>query len=223
MQWYCDAHRISKHYADKRRPKPVSATQDAMKAAAKTAVTEVVPFRSLDEHVHAVMKRWGALDRSVQKFTDARLSLALELLALKRRIENGEVGDLAAVDWWGWFAENCRRSRSEAEKMLAIAASSDPPAAIAHQRALTPKRVAAHKARQQSGAAAPQGDVALLTQPTVSLERSLMDAKPSTVEPTLSEAEERDLQLIFDAFDRLSWHGRREAVKGISRMYREWH
>jgi hypothetical protein len=215
MIWYCVEHRISKHYADKRRSE-VPAAQDAT----VETNTKVVPTCTLEEHMHVIIKRWDALDRSVQKCTDARLSLALDLLALKQRIEVGEGGDQAAIDWWGWFGDNCRRSQSDAEKLLAIAQSSDPPAAIAHQRVLTAKRARAHRERQKA--------LRYVTQPATSPERALVDAKPlvparSTAEPKLSEAEERDLQLIFDAFERLSWHGRREAVRGISRMYREWH
>jgi len=74
----------------------------------------------------------------------------MELRALKERIESGESGDLAAIDWWGWYGNNFQRSRSDAEKLLPIAGASDPPAALDRQQQQTRARVAAHADRQRS-------------------------------------------------------------------------
>jgi hypothetical protein len=61
--------------------------------------SEIVPKLTIDEHIHTVLKKKAAFERAIEKGKAARFSVALELQALRQRIEAGEVGDLAAIDW----------------------------------------------------------------------------------------------------------------------------
>ena len=47
-----------------------------------------------------------------------RLAAGQHLLALRKRIEAGECGD---VGWWQWYAANVDRSRKDAEKLMRMA------------------------------------------------------------------------------------------------------
>ena len=47
-----------------------------------------------------------------------RLAAGQQLLALRKRIEAGECGDLG---WWQWYAANVDRSRKDAEKLMRMA------------------------------------------------------------------------------------------------------
>ena len=83
-------------------------------------VSQVVSFRTVDELVHVAHKKWDQLDATINKVGSARLEAGRVLLELRTRVEAGEVGDLAAVDWWGWFEDNFTRSRSDAEKVAGV-------------------------------------------------------------------------------------------------------
>ena len=47
-----------------------------------------------------------------------RLAAGQQLLALRKRIEAGECGD---VGWWQWYEANVDRSRKDAEKLMRMA------------------------------------------------------------------------------------------------------
>lgn len=79
----------------------------------------VVPLRSVADLTRLVITKWAVHDKN-------RLDLARDLLALQQRIEAGEAGEL--VVWWDWFDEFIGRSRSYAEKLLALARHEDPAA-----------------------------------------------------------------------------------------------
>jgi hypothetical protein len=65
----------------------------------------------------------------------ARIQAGRVLLELRRRVEAGEAGP--GVNWWEWFeARDFGRGRKDAEKLMRIAGSDDPEAALAkeHER-----------------------------------------------------------------------------------------
>lgn len=67
------------------------------------------------------------------KFDKHRLAAGQKLLALRRRVEAGEVGE--GVSWWAWFeTADIGRSRKDAEKLMRMASSDDPEAAAIDER-----------------------------------------------------------------------------------------
>ncbi len=114
------------------------------------------PRLSIAEAVGKITRRYRSLNEDFQngverlrnKQQSDRLKLALDLRDLKARIEDGEAGDLCALDWWGWFDANFRAfSRSEAEKMLAVANAENPATAMDKLREQRKARVMADWAR----------------------------------------------------------------------------
>jgi hypothetical protein len=184
----------------------------------------ITPVRSIDEHVHVVHKKWELMERAAKTATDARLNVALELRALKQRIEEGDAGDQAALDWWDWYGDHFVRSRSDAEKLLAIAGSSDPPAALQRVREQSQQRKVAFRERLKvvEGDALRSG-----TQPSpppASPAESKMLTPTRTVEePKITDGERQSIEQIADLFKSLSWTGRKEAIRRINRLYQEWH
>lgn len=96
----------------------------------------VVEFkRPLNDVLSRAIDKWKESDKALDKYKATRLELAFLLLELKQRVEDGEVGDQAAVDWWGWFNDNIGRSKEYAEKLLALASSDRPAAKYEEQKA----------------------------------------------------------------------------------------
>jgi hypothetical protein len=186
---------------------------------------------TLDEAILSIDKKWNRLDEAVTKAKDARLAVAMELRALKERIENGENGDICAIDWWGWYESKFRRSRSEAEKLLAIAGADDPPAALERVREQSNARKKTYRERLKvaggNGPALRSGTQADAPKPraaSVDLTNAPM-LRPinETPPPELSDAEKQTVDQICDLFESLSWHGRRVTNTRLTALYKKWH
>ena len=183
---------------------------------------KLAPVRSIDEEVHFVHKKWDACDRAITKAKDTRLEAAMALRALRERIESGDAGDQAAIDWWGWYADNFARSRSDAEKMLAIAGHVDPPAKIELKR--EQERAASERYRaklkvvpkEQDNSRALHDDHATPEPKPLMPKREVEELKPT-------EADRQGVAQILDIFETLTWQGRKEAVKEINNFYRRQH
>jgi hypothetical protein len=84
------------------------------------------------------------------RFNKLRLQAGQKLLQLRKRVEAGEVGD---VTWWGWFEGQGLGSRSNAEKLLRMAAADDPEAALEHEQQRVREAVARTAAKKKAALA----------------------------------------------------------------------
>jgi hypothetical protein len=87
----------------------------------------VVPFRvTVSLTIDKWMQTDSIIDHARAKARPLRLEVGHLLVALRKRVEDGEDGDEAAIDWWGWYADNFTRNRSDAQKLMKIARDHDP-------------------------------------------------------------------------------------------------
>jgi hypothetical protein len=143
------------------------------------------------------------------------------LLELRQRVENGEVGDLAAIDWWGWYGDRFVRSRQDAEKRLAIAKAENPDAAYEAAKARNAANVRAYRERKSklrvvTPAPAYNGDV--------SGAANAAPVAPPTTKQIIEAREPREreaINTIIELFKGLSWEGRKETIRQIHRCYEE--
>ena len=96
-----------------------------------------------------ITKMFVAVDKAETKIELARIEIGHWLLKLRQQIESGEEGDLCAIDWWGWYADNFPQSRSYAEKYMRIAVTENPPLAYQKEKDRNAERVRAFRARQK--------------------------------------------------------------------------
>lgn len=110
---------------------------------AKAAHGERITVDGINQAIAAVgvantvksMERLAArIDREEAEHEAARLDLALEIQELRNRIEAGEVGDQAAIDWWGWYDDNFRLPQRDVADLLAFADEHNPAGASRFQR-----------------------------------------------------------------------------------------
>jgi hypothetical protein len=80
------------------------------------------------------------------KARKARERAGFRLLSLKQRIESGEEGD---VKWWDWFADNVKKSRRDAERLMQVAAAEDPEYAIEIERTVAREGMRALRERRR--------------------------------------------------------------------------
>jgi hypothetical protein len=89
-----------------------------------------------------------------EKVDQFRISAGKQLVELKARIEAGEAGK--GVRWWTWYAENfTKRTRRDAQKVMALANADDPEAAAAEERSKNREAKAAQRKREASGTLQP--------------------------------------------------------------------
>jgi hypothetical protein len=96
----------------------------------RAAIVALQP--TLDEAVDAIHRKFAEAIASDSKAHRARIAAGEMLLELRERIEAGEAGK--GVEWWPWYGSKFVRSRRDAEKVMAIAASDYPEAAAAAER-----------------------------------------------------------------------------------------
>jgi hypothetical protein len=216
MSWLCGQHR--KSYADERLPAPVPANNG------NEIATVVTPFMTIAELVGRLHRKWAQGETMIGKLRSIRLEVGNMLLELRQRVEAGEVGDIAAVDWWGWYEDNFRRSRRDAERLMEIASADDPQAALEQRRAYDAAQSQAYRDRKKQAQIAP-----------TDVSRSL-DPEPAEPPPPLAQAPKPSVRRFPEAdtddeivaqiaalFRQLSWGGRNKAVNAIKRLYDEWH
>jgi hypothetical protein len=190
------------------------------KLAARPIDGEIIPpsrdatvYRSIDDHVLAIHQKWELLSTAAKRYRDIRLEVAMELRWLKQRVENGEFGDEAALDWWGFFTEHFDRSRDDAQHLLAIANKADPQAALDHQRKQTRIRNVNYRERQRQAVAS----VTRSSEPA-----SEPDPDPSEDEPepiTPPPKQEEPLMDPNDIVERCLTDNRNVVMKAWERLH----
>jgi hypothetical protein len=191
--------------------------------------TSVEPHLSIDELKLIITKMLMSIAKADQKIGMARIECGRTLLELRRRIEDGEVGDLAAVDWWGWYEDNFTRSRRDAERLMAIASAEDPVAAYKEQGELNAIRNRAYRERQReqlrlSGVATSTTGPASNHDGTEFVEcKPEPELIPPAPKPQRRSPEAADdaelLEQLKAILLRLSWAGLREAGSIALQMY----
>jgi hypothetical protein len=114
-----------------------------MVAAMQADTTLIIVSCTIEDAVKAVHAKFFEAERHDNKANDARLAAGRMLIALRKRIEGGEVGE---VGWWNWYGSNFTRSRKDAEKVMRLAGADDPEAAVEAERTATRKRMRAQRA-----------------------------------------------------------------------------
>lgn len=172
-----------------------------------------------------LLKDWGAMDELIEgtrkKLHARRIRIGYRLIEIQQRIEAGENGDLCT--FWEWFADMVPRSRSDAEKMMAIARQDDPEAAY-QQRLEKQKEYNERHWRKKLGAPSLEP-----TSPP-SLEPTQTEAEPELLPPApkptkhhpSAETDDAILDQIKSLFLRLSWDGCVRGIKIICQIYKEW-
>lgn len=188
--------------------------------------SNIAPLRSIDEMIHLIHKKWEQGDGVMQKARSLRLETGRLLLELKQRIESGEVGELAT--WWEWYGDHFARSRSDAEKLIAMASADDPQAAYdaARERDRRDHQNYRDRQRQQQQALSDVRGKDPEAKPTPSL--TVVDGGFQTVVKAMAdpglELPELDRPRIeawikeFQSFNRLE---RLFAVKRLRQVYRD--
>lgn len=82
---------------------------------------------SIKEMVDEIHKQFAAAFDAGKKADRARIHAGRLLIALRKRIEAGEVGE--NVSWWKWYDDHFARSKKDAMKVMKIASAEDPEAA----------------------------------------------------------------------------------------------
>jgi hypothetical protein len=238
-RWFCQEHMLRKNSADKRGfvPEPVDPPLEPGDADITMPHREVgQPRRSIDETVDWIKRRYMYLNEEIEKFKTKiqkkreevkaiRLQIALELLDLKRRIEDGEAGDEAALDWWDWYSDNFWLSRSEAEKLLAIAGSSDPPEAMERMREQTRLRNIAYRERLQTAYREHPQEIASQEVPMTQSTELAQPPRKIKAPPKRYPNSPDDEQLVAEVmaiFKRMSWNARVLLSQAIKEQYQRW-
>ena len=109
------------------------------------------PLVPIEQFMAQIVQRKNEIDEKIDRLNEdidvleekrgriiaeAQLELGRMLLQARKQVESGEVGDEAAIDWWGYFEDHAPGlSRKHAERWMAIAAKGDPEAAAIEYRA----------------------------------------------------------------------------------------
>lgn len=89
-----------------------------------TNVVALKEANSIDKLVAEIRGHLYDAKGAETKFNKHRLAAGQKLLALRKRIEAGEAGE---VTWWEWFeTADIGRSRRDAEKLMRMAGADDP-------------------------------------------------------------------------------------------------
>jgi hypothetical protein len=107
---------------------------------------QVVNLRdfTIERMVNEVHKNFASEREAGNRADRARIRAGQLLLALRERIEAGEVGP--GVEWWDWYGANITRTRRDANKVMKLARAADPEAAAETERTEARDRMAKHRA-----------------------------------------------------------------------------
>jgi hypothetical protein len=106
----------------------------------------VIPITTLDQAVEAIHKKFQEENDSARKAQRSRVACGQMLLALRKRIEDGDAGAEWVDDWWGWYKKKFVRSRRDAEKVMKLARAADPDAAAEQDREKDRQQKQRHRA-----------------------------------------------------------------------------
>jgi hypothetical protein len=234
LRWYCGEHRLAASWADEHLPTPVEieAVPVAPNVPAQSLEDLTAQFHAMVEEGRRMTHRRHVLDGKIE---DLQLRCGQKLLEMRRRIEAGEVGDQAAIDWWGWYADAVPGiSRKQAERWMAIAAADDPQAAAveyreraaSHQRAYRERRLTAPSSRLTSMSCQTE------TEPSPLTSDGERDSPPPTAVPAIRKRapvfagadvdETAEIEQALAIFRRLTWNGRVQLIKEQNKLYDQW-
>jgi hypothetical protein len=180
----------------------------------------VQPIRTIEESVALATRRWNTIDTTIEAAQTKVASLRIEtgkiLNELRSRIDAGEAGELAT--WWEWYGDNFTRSRSDAEKLMALARADDPVAAHEAEKA--------RNAEQHRFAYQHKKEAAIPAPAEAPREKTEAPSRPSLklVEPEPAPKRKIDkasVEAVIAAFLALLWPERREFVKRLRQVYRD--
>ena len=83
---------------------------------------------TIQDMVDEIHRQFGEVKDAEWKAESSRIYAGKLLLSLRERIEAGEDGE--GVNWWEWYEAHFVRSRKDAEKVMRLARSEDPEAAL---------------------------------------------------------------------------------------------
>jgi hypothetical protein len=187
----------------------------------------VVPLRSVDHLAREVVRKWTLTENVLEKYKSTRLDLARSLLELHDCITNGDAGDQAAIDWWGWFDDNIGRSRDYAEKLLALARSDDPAAKYEEQKKADRESKANEKAlrvatiRRGLEAAAGATTDRISRKNNQAQSSDYLKIVPSSTPESLSQADRDEVQAVIEIIKKWRRPQLRYFVAQFKRVYRE--
>jgi hypothetical protein len=121
-----------------------------MKASARTAQVVTIEEGRLEALAAPINDRWHAVRKAD---TEGRVAVGLMLIAAKEQVENSGP-DWVKISWEKWCALNIERSMSDINRVMALARSPDPLAALEEERKKRRGQMAAHRAKRQHTAAA---------------------------------------------------------------------
>lgn len=184
-----------------------------MSEIAPLEARETIPLRSIDELCAIALGEWNAVDdlieRAREKIWARRIKIGHLLLELQQRIDAGENGDLC--NFWEWYADMFTRSRSDAERLMAIARDDDPEAA--YQKRLE-KRKEYDDRYHRKRLGVPSREMGA--------EPELIPSPPKPSRFPEAEGDDEVIEEIVALYRQLSWGGRDKAARRILALYDEW-
>jgi hypothetical protein len=207
----------------------VTYTKNALAGKPQSEVTpseygEIIQRHSTDEVLNLVISKWKVTEEYVikarQKVHAARIELGCLLLELKRRVDAGEVGELAT--WWEWYDDFVPRSRRDAEKLMAIAAADDPEAAYQLAKAKDAEYAHTYRERKKlapTDASAASGEPPALPAPPSSRKR--LPAYIPDEAPAQDVEGDAEIGHLIDGFLRLTPLRQARFVKRLKQVYRD--
>jgi hypothetical protein len=177
----------------------------------RTAMKLVKPRETLDSLVSIATDHFVRADRIAAKaqadYRSARIAAGDALNELRERVEAGEAGELK---WWDWYETRFRRSRRDAEKVMALAAAPDPQGAHAKEKDANRIAVAAHRSRLTVRR---ENSSTESTKPALRIVKSAPQQEPEIRWPKL--------QAMAGEFLELTHPERYEYLKLIKKHYRD--
>jgi hypothetical protein len=176
--------------------------------------SQVVHMHTIDEMIHLVHTQFEHVVSTQRKFFSARIECGRLLNELRERVEAGEVGELAT--WWEWYDDHFTRSRSDAQRLMAIAAAEDPVAAYEAEK--TRVQVATQLYRARAPGHSDRTNTQAVSTPNLTLVRQPEQAPPP--EPRDDEGD-RKIETIIALFRQLTRAERFKCVRRIRQVYRD--
>lgn len=86
---------------------------------------------SIKQAIEEVHREFEKIRLAKHRLYNSRLKVGEMLIALRKRVEAGEAGD---ITWWDWYARKINRSRKDGEKCMRMAQAEDPDEAVEDER-----------------------------------------------------------------------------------------
>jgi hypothetical protein len=174
--------------------------------------TTIVPHLTMRHLVLDIRKDFQRTAEAHGKFKAERLRLARDLFEARARVEGGEEGD---IDWWVWFEKTFTQSRSDAERLLAIAAAENPEGAYAAAKEKNAAYNQAYRERQRQASISREMDGPAPVETRVSVDGRQVTGR---VEPPAPERQDI-IDQIKSLFLQLSRTDRRHCAAQLNRIW----